>query len=221
MITVLTSNHPRHRYLINTLAKIDSVWAVVEKFDNPHTTIVDPVMEEYFTRMRLVEKVMFPEEEYKAYMVDFIEGGTISEHKLSPLARRSDKVVVFGCGWIKNPLFNQIKDKAINIHMGVGYRGASCNAHAYYEGRKHLVGATIQKLSEGLDNGEPLFYAYGTWRFTDYFTYSMSAVKNAIDKLGWYLQTGSVDMDAPEDKYTAYKKKTDFTLEMARKICKL
>ena len=92
-------------------------------------------------------------------------------------------------------------------------------------GKFFVVGKNVMEQDrltrEGLDNGEPLFYAYGTWRFTDYFTYSMSAVKNAIDKLGWYLQTGDVGVDAPEDKYTAYKKKTDFTLEMARKICKL
>jgi len=212
MLTVLTSDQPRHRYLINRLSEVDSVFAVMQTFNRVHTKIEDPIMDEYFERMRLAENLTFPRMELKAHTIT-----TKLEGLKVPLGR----VIVFGCEWIKGELYEQIKDRAINIHMGIGYRGASCNAHAIAEGRNHLVGATVQRLSKGLDCGEPLFYAYADKRYIDPFMFGMSAVKSSIDKLVDYLLNGHTVVDEPTDKFSCYKSKTDFTIEIAKKILKI
>ena len=218
MITVFTSNQPRHIHLINRLSELDSVCAFVQKFDRVHSDIDDPIMDEYFERMRLVEKLFFTETEIKAHTVTFVQTLDESLKRVCPLAFTSDLVVVFGSSWIRGRLYDMIKEKAINIHMGIGYRGASCNAHAIYEGKRHLVGATIQELSEGLDCGDPLFYAYGDTSLKDNFAFGMSAVQNAIDRLCLYIKNGYISVDPPKDTFTAYKRKSDFTTQIAEAI---
>jgi hypothetical protein len=79
-------------------------------------------------------------------------------------------------------------------------------------------GATVQYLSEGLDKGDPIFYAYGDSEYKDPFMFSMSAVKSAVDKLVVYLTTGSVDVDKPKDDFTSYKRKSDFTIKIAKEL---
>lgn len=218
MLTIWTSDRPRHAYLVNKLAEIDSVCVIVHQMDRPHTKIDDPVMEEYFHRMDMAERLMFPDNVIHAYNVLTVTELTDKIKGLMPAAFLSDTHIVFGCGWIKPPLYDLISDKAINIHMGVGYRGASCNAHAIYDGRRHLVGATVQRLSKDLDNGDPIFYAYGDQLINDPAILGMSAVKSAIDKLALYLSGISVSQDPPYDKFTCFKKKSDFTVEIAEAL---
>lgn len=218
MLTIWTSDRPRHKYLVNKLSEIDSVCVIVHKMDRPHTKIDDPVMDEYFHRMDWAERLMFPDQTINAFNVFTVTELNDKIKGLMPEAFLSDTHVVFGCGWIKPPLYDLISDKAINIHMGVGYRGASCNAHAMYDGRRHLVGATIQHLSKDLDNGDPIFYAYGDQNIKDSMIFGMSAVKNAIDKLTLYLSGNFVDKDVPEDKFTCFKKKSDFTVGIAEAL---
>ena len=70
--------------------------------------------------------------------------------------------MVFGSSYIKGELVDYlVKQKAINIHMGVSpyYRGCDCNFWALYDNNPHLVGATIHLLSKGLDSGPMLYHA--------------------------------------------------------------
>ena len=72
-------------------------------------------------------------------------------------ALSSDIYIVFGASFIKGWLVDfLIKNKAINIHMGLSpyYRGSSCNFWAMYDNNPNYVGATIHYLSKGLDSGE-------------------------------------------------------------------
>lgn len=217
MLTIFTSDHPRHYYLINRLAEIDSVCVVMQVFNREvHTKSDHPVFDEYFKRMGNVERIMFPDT--KINPTEIIVTGSLDKIKTKlPLAFTADRYIVFGCGWIKGELYDQIKDRAINIHMGVGYRGASCNAFAIYEGNHDQVGATIQELSKDLDEGEPVGYAFGDYS-EDTFEFSMSAVKNAVDEV-----VQLIDLDDFEPLYDRYpnslmRYKRDFTPDMAYEL---
>lgn len=65
--------------------------------------------------------------------------------------------------------------------MGISpyYRGSDCNFWALYDNNYHLVGSTIHRLTEGLDNGPILFHAVSD-RSNNLFDYSMLSVKAAI-----------------------------------------
>ena len=73
----------------------------------------------------------------------------------------SDLYIVFGSSYIKGRLINfLIKNKAINIHMGISpyYRGSDCNFWSLYDNNFHLVGGTVHLISKGLDSGPILFH---------------------------------------------------------------
>ena len=78
---------------------------------------------------------------------------------------KSDLYIVFGSSYIKNDLAKfLVRKKAINIHMGISpfYRGTDCNFWALFDNNPHLVGATIHRLSLGLDSGPILYHALST-----------------------------------------------------------
>lgn len=97
----------------------------------------------------------------------------------------SDVYIVYGSSYIKGSLVDfLIKNKAINIHMGVSpyYRGTDCNFWALNDNNLHLVGSTIHFLSKGLDNGNILYHAMSKYK-SNIHDYSMSAVKSAFYSL--------------------------------------
>ena len=68
--------------------------------------------------------------------------------------------------------------------MGISpfYRGTDCNFWAMYDDRPDYVGATIHRLTKGLDSGPILYYAFSEYT-NDPFVYTMSTVKSAIISL--------------------------------------
>ena len=69
--------------------------------------------------------------------------------------------IIFGASYIKGWLIDfLVENNAINIHMGLApyYRGNSCNFWALFDDKPSYVGATIHKISKGLDNGPILFH---------------------------------------------------------------
>ena len=128
----------------------------------------------------------------------------------------SDIYIVFGSSYIKGDLVEfLIKQKTINIHMGVSpyYRGADCNFWALYDNNPHLVGATIHLLSKGLDSGPILYHAMSDIK-TDPFEYSMSSVKSAFHSLAKKIKDKSIFSITPLiqnlDLEIRYSKKIEF-----------
>ena len=134
---------------------------------------------------------------------------------LSPFLK-SDLYIVYGSSYIKGELLEfLVKNKTINIHMGVSpyYRGTDCNFWALYDGNPHLVGATIHLLSKGIDSGKILYHAMSNVKTSPY-EYTMSTVKSAFhsvsdrikDKSLLKIQTSKQD----RDKEIRYSKKVEF-----------
>ncbi len=68
---------------------------------------------------------------------------------------QADFIVVSGADWIKGDLLDAIKDKALNVHMGVAekYRGLDSNLWAWYHGDYKSIGVTLHELVDKLDTG--------------------------------------------------------------------
>ena len=84
-------------------------------------------------------------------------------------------------------------------HMGLSpwYRGSSCNFWALNDGRPDLVGATIHRLSRGLDSGDMLYHARPPVEATDPFVFGMKAVKAAHDSLIERIASGEIATMTP------------------------
>jgi methionyl-tRNA formyltransferase len=130
----------------------------------------------------------------------------------------ADLIVVFGASFIRGPLCDVlVRQQAINIHMGISpkYRGSSCNFWALYDRRPDLVGATIHRLSHGLDSGPMLFHALPAAEACDGFLLGMKAVRAAQDGLIAAIRSGELWSMPPvaqdRTREIRYSRNADFT----------
>lgn len=228
-ITVFTSNQPRHMNLIRRLAEVvDEVVAVQECATLFTGKVADTVyqrsekMEQYFAHMLAAEKAAFgdialPPPNVRVLALKLGDVQHLTPERLS-FALDTDYIIVFGASYIKPPLVDALVEKqAVNIHMGVSpyYRGAACNFWALYDGRPELVGATIHRLSRGLDSGDMLFHALPKPGAYEPFMLGMKAVDAAHRALAQHAKDGTL-LSFPvvrQDKsqQLRYSRYTDFT----------
>jgi folate-dependent phosphoribosylglycinamide formyltransferase PurN len=236
VITVFTSNQPRHIALIESLAGIaDRVFAIqecntifpgqVEDFFRKST-----VMQDYFSRVISAETKVFgrPRPLPQNVRSMAMKMGDLSRVDVNDLgdALSADRFVVFGASFIKGPLCDLLVERrALNIHMGVSpyYRGSSTNFWAMYDKRPGMVGATIHLLSKGLDSGPMLFHALPKPDAVDPFVYGMRAVRAAHRGMVEYLR-GALGELKPvvQDKSLElrYTRNADFTDDVAQEYLK-
>ena len=136
----------------------------------------------------------------------------------------SDLYIVFGSSYIKGELVDfLIKNKAINIHMGVSpyYRGTDCNFWALYDSNPHLTGSTIHFLSKGLDSGPILYHALSE-KISDPFLYSMYAVKSAFYSIVDKIKDKSIfkikESIQDKSKEIRYSKQNEFDDNVVKKF---
>lgn len=127
-----------------------------------------------------------------------------------------DLIVVFGCSLIREPLLSALMGRrAVNLHAGISpfYRGTACNFWAAYDGHPEYVGATIHRLSAGIDAGDILETVQAPEE-PDPFLRGMLAVRAGQDRLIEKIQDGSIwDAGIPQDlsQTIRYSKRADFT----------
>lgn len=228
-ITVFTSNQPRHIRLIERLAAVaDEVVAIQECSTLFTGKVADSIyqrsalMEEYFSHVLAAEKQVFGDiapspKNVRTLSLKMGDIPHLTPERI-PFALDSDYVVVFGASFIKPPLVDVlIEKKAVNIHMGVSpyFRGSSCNFWAVHDGHPELVGATIHRISRGLDSGDMLFHALPKPAAVDAFMLGMKAVEAAQDALCQRIADGSLLTLAPvpqnREQQIRYSRHADFS----------
>ena len=72
-----------------------------------------------------------------------------------------DIIMTYGCSLIKYPLINAMRNKIINVHLGLSpyYFGAGTNLHAMVNNDFQCVGYTFMYMDEGIDTGEIIHQA--------------------------------------------------------------
>ncbi len=230
-ITLFTRNRPRHIALIETLAGIGELYAVVETAATtvPGTqanTRADETLQRYSARVSEAEAKLFGGPRFlpSNVHVHVVEGGglrSLDRHALAP-ALESDVYVVFGSSFITGELADYlVSRRAINLHMGVSpyYRGSACNFWALHDDRPDLVGGTIHLLSHGLDSGPILFHALPAPRPYDPFELGMWAVKASHMGLAEAIRSGSLQQMEPVAQDRAreirYSRIADFNPDVA------
>lgn len=237
-ITLFTSNKNRHNYLINLLSKISDETFVVQECGTIFPGVVpghyetSEIMEEYFKKVNDAQFKLFgnshvntSKRNIKILPMIFGDLNKCSLNYLSDFLK-SDIYIVFGSSYIKGALIDfLLKQKAINIHMGVSpyYRGTDCNFWALYDDNPHLVGATIHMLSKGLDNGPILYHAMSNLKANP-FEYTMSTVKSAFHSIANRIKDESIFeikyISQNKDNEIRYSKKIEFNEEIVKKYFK-
>lgn len=245
-ITLFTSNGLRHLAFIERLQTVATVLFVIQEartlFPGQGEGIYrqDPAMREYFSRVQAAERAVFGRTRYLRPHVRFLSqeyslilaAGEINrvDPAIVEPALESDLIIVFGSSYIKGRLCEMLVErKAINLHMGVApeYRGADCNFWALYDGRPEYVGATIHRLSSGLDSGPILRRVFAqedgaSGLFpVDPFRFGMEAVRKAqqaIVELARSEEIHSLPEQEQDKSLTLrYSRYSDFTPEVVKK----
>ena len=233
-ITLFTTNKNRHNYLINLLSKISDELFVVQECGTIFSGIVpghypaSETMKEYFEQVNDAQSKLFGNSYVNSSSKNIkllpILSGDLNKCSLTFLSDflKSDIYVVFGSSYIKGELVDYlVKQKAINIHMGVSpyYRGTDCNFWALYDDNPHLVGATIHMLSKGLDSGPMLYHAMSNIK-TNPFEYTMSTVKSAFHSISERIKDKSIFEIKPDIQNKAneirYSRKIEFNDEVVK-----
>lgn len=232
-ITIFTGNQPRHLSLIKNIAEIaDSVFVVQESKTVFPGKINDffhksSIMQDYFQKVIDAEQNIFGEISFLPKNVSSlsIKVGDINliENTVFEPIIDSDLFLVFGASYIKGHLADTlIRKGALNIHMGIApyFRGSSCNFWALNDGYPELVGATIHKLSKGLDTGEILFHALPKRESTDPFILGMKAVRAAHKGLLEAIINNNLNKFVPVtqdlSQQIRYSKHEEFTDQVAK-----
>ena len=231
-ITVFTSNQPRHVALIEALAGIaDEVFAVQECNTVFPGQVADffrksEVMQRYFQRVIAAEQQVFGQSRFVPKKVRNLpikmgDLNLLSMEVLQP-ALEADVYVVFGASYIKGPLCDFLVGRgALNIHMGISpyYRGSSTNFWAMYDRRPEYVGATIHRLTTGLDSGPMLYHAFPAVDVYEPFVLGMEAVEAAHVSLVERIASGEIETFVPlkqdQERQLRYTRNADFTDEVA------
>ena len=234
-ITLFTFNNNRHNYLINLLSKISDEFFVVHECGTIFPGIIpghyptSTIIQEYFEKVNDAQFKLF-RNSYVNNLKKNIKilpmlSGDLNKCSLKFLSDflKSDIYIVFGSSYIKGELVDfLVKQKAINIHMGVSpyYRGTDCNFWAVYDDNPHLVGATIHMLSKGLDSGPMLYHAMSNIK-TNPFEYTMSTVKAAFHSIAERIEDKSIFEIKPiiqnKENEIRYSKKIEFNDEVVKK----
>ena len=234
-ITLFTKNNNRHNYLINLLSKISDELFVVQECGTIFPGIVpghyptSETMKKYFEQVNDAQSKLFGNSYVnnlkKNIKILPMLSGDLNKCSLKFLSDflKSDIYIVFGSSYIKGELVDfLVKQKAINIHMGVSpyYRGADCNFWAVYDDNPHLVGATIHMLSKGLDSGPMLYHAMSNIK-TNPFEYTMSTAKAAFHSIAERIEDKSIFEIKPiiqnKENEIRYAKKIEFNDEVVKK----
>lgn len=222
-VTLFTSNQPRHVSLAKTLSNVcDEVYCIQECTTISPGEVMDfykksEVMQRYFSQVLAAENKLFGDIAFtnknvrtlsiKSGDLNFIKKDTLSE------ALDSDVYIIFGSSYIKGWLIDFLVDKmAINIHMGLSpyYRGSSCNFWALYDYKPEYVGATIHKLSRGLDSGPMLYHCLPIYKGENPFEFTMKSVVVAHESLIARIADGSIF------KYKAFQQDKSLEVRYSR-----
>jgi len=165
-IIILTSDHLRHKFFVNTLKNYHKVLGVVSE-SKPITAYglkakEEPIVVDHFKERSEREAAYFGEKNHKFDMEDsairsiaFNEANSIETFEwiksFSP-----ETVILFGTAIIKAPLLTFYKDRIINLHLGLSpyYRGAATNFWPLVNHEPQCVGATIHKAILKVDAGD-------------------------------------------------------------------
>ena len=241
-ITIITSNLPRHNYLVNCLSKLNCDLFVIQecqthfpgRADNGHYK-VNAEIKKYFKEVNKSQNKFF-KKNTKLHLdkvkIKSLSFNDLNMFKIADLSTflKSDLYIVFGSSYLKGDLVNfLIKKKAINIHMGISpyYRGTDCNFWAVADRNFHLVGATVHLLSKGVDSGEILFHSLPK-HYENPFDFTMSSVKSVINNICKLIKTKKIfklnskkQNKIDEIRYTTKKNFDEKKIKLYKKIKKI
>jgi len=166
-LVVITSDQLRHRYFQNHLNAhfpVSAVFVEECKYPSPVATTdaERQAWESFFIRRAEYEQHLLSScgnlSAKNTPEVLHIGQGKLNHPETLEAVRNfhPSQIIVFGASLLGPGYLSPYTNRVINLHLGLSqyHRGASCNFWSVHEGRPGLLGATIHKVTSGIDTGE-------------------------------------------------------------------
>lgn len=236
-IGLITSNHVRHRYVANILAReldLALVLAEAKKRDPSRrdgTAEEQALLQRYFADRAATEAEMLADgtdwDRQRIRQVEPVPAGEINEPEWARRMEAADVqlVAVFGSSILREPWLARFPGAMVNLHLGLSpyYRGSGTNFWPLYHERPAYVGATIHLIDPGVDSGAILRHARPRIHPEDTpHTIGNRAIREgarALRRSLWEYATGAI---AAIPQWTAedarYQRGADFTPAVLREF---
>lgn len=163
-VVVITSNHLRHHYIVNNLAKIFNIVGVVSEtkrlLQKGETKEENEIIKSYNKEWLEKENQYFGAEKEFNLPRDkilSINYGSASNQDVFEWVNllNPDAIILFSSSIIKGELLKQYEGRMINLHLGLTpyYRGAAGIFWPLVMDEPECVGVTVHLVTEKLDSG--------------------------------------------------------------------
>lgn len=226
-VCVLTSNKPRHQWIVQQLHQSVEVCGVVIE---EKTSFYDRISEQskifrkHFGLNAFYEELYFGSVERSPEIsVIQVEYGQINEKDVVEWVRKKEPncLILFGTGILRNIWFQEFGERIINLHLGLSpyYRGSGTNFWPLVNKEPEYVGATILVADEGVDTGKVICHVVPDIALEDSpYDIGMKVIDRASQILGraakWYMETGKAveqEQIAPGKGVRRYYRRKDVT----------
>lgn len=163
-IAILTSNHNRHKYFVNRVAKRLTVVTVVseEKSFTPlqyaNGKSDENIINNHFYLRDKEERKDFYDEFDENLDILSVDKKAVNDNRVLKFLQSKDidYIFVYGTGIIGKDIIKAYPKRIINMHLGLSpyYRGAGTNFWPIVNNEAEFCGVTIHFLDEGIDSGD-------------------------------------------------------------------
>jgi len=170
MITLITGDHIRHKYLVDSFSKnFDDICWIIEKredvipsIDRSFNSQIQNLQKIHFEKRYQSEKDFFSEKagdysKTKSIKIFEINKEDIENGKLDKILNNIDSniLITYGCHKISNKTLSKFKYLKWNVHGGLSpwYRGVATHFWPSYMLEPEFTGVTLHELSEEIDGG--------------------------------------------------------------------
>lgn len=171
MFILITGNHPRHIYFVNSFSKIfkNIIWIIQKresfkpKIDKTFNTELQKLQKLHFDKRELAENNFFMIKDLKNYSKNFykifeINKEDIYNGKLKKLLKnfKENNLITYGCSKLPPDILKLLKGNLKwNVHGGLSpwYRGVTTHFWPSYMLEPEYTGMTLHELTEDIDGG--------------------------------------------------------------------
>tara|TARA_B110000967_G_scaffold209643_1_gene266798 strand:- start:2090 stop:2890 length:801 start_codon:yes stop_codon:yes gene_type:complete len=171
MITLITGDHPRHKYLVDCFVKIfPNVTWIIQKREKFYPTI----NESFSADIQRLHQIHFQKRQDAEYKFFSKKAGNLSMNKINQIFQingedfvngklklilnriKSKILITYGCEKIPKDILRIIKCHKWNIHGGLSpwYRGTITHFWPSYMLEPEYTGMTLHELTNEIDGGD-------------------------------------------------------------------
>ena len=227
-VIIITSRELRHKFLCHFLSSKKNINLLYGIHENNILLSSNKKLRKYKIFRKHLKLRSISEKNYfgsytKKYNKICVKKDMINKPSFINKIKRDDPdyIITFGCSILKSNYLDKLKDKTINIHLGLSpyYKGSGTNFFPFVNNELQFLGSTLMKISKKIDDGKIITQIrpkiYNSDKIHDI---GNRIIFNTAKTLAKIILCKKIQISKKKFKYKSrYFKRKDFTLEALKK----